>query len=316
MDLIEEVRSCNKRPRSENLLANRVNALTGLHSKRARLFLLFNLLYGVVFSAHLAHLLRFSLEQKHYSHSSLILLISLYLIYTHRQALFTGAVYCAWGGSPLVAVGMLCYLLGLNQQPHLSQNDFLALTTLGIVTVWTGGFVTCFGLPGIRAVLFPLGLLFFAIPLPEAMLSHVITALQSASAEVTYVLFQLSPLPVFRKGFTFALPGLQIEVARECSSIRSSTALLITGMLASHLWLRRWWSKSAVWLLVWPLAVFKNGLRIVTLCLLTLYVDEGFIEGPLHSRGGAIFFGLALAILLSILLGLRKLEVGWPRPGR
>ena len=231
-------------------------------------------------------------------------------MHTHRQALCTRSVYCTWGGLPLVVVGVLCYLLGLKQQPHLSQNDFLALTTLGIVIIWSGRFVTCFGLPGMRAFLF------FAIPLPEVLLSHVITALQSASAEVTYVLFQLTPLPVLREDFTFALPGLQIEVASECSSIRSSMALLITGMLTSHLWLRRWWSKSVVWLLVCPLAVFKNGLRIVTLCLLTLYVDEGFIEGALHTRGGAVFFGLALAILLSILLELRKLEAGWARSGR
>jgi exosortase len=133
--------------------------------------------------------------------------------------------------------------------------------------------------------------------------------LQYASAEVTYFLFMLTPLPVFREGLYFALPGLQIEVASECSSIRSSLALLITSVLASHLCLRRWWSKAVIWSLVYPLAVFKNGVRIVTLCLLTLYVDKGFIQGGLHTRGGAVFFGLALAMLLPILLALRKLEV-------
>src|SRR5205814_1690321 len=130
------------------------------------------------------------------------------------------------------------------------------------------------------------------------------------------VVFKLLPLPVVREGVTFTLADLQIEVARECSGIRSSIALLITGLLASHLWLRRWRSKAVVWLLIYPLAVFKNGLRIVTLCLLTLYVDEGFITGDLHTRGGSIFFGIALAILLPALLVLRKLETGRVRSGR
>ena len=49
MNLMEEVWPRDKRPRPENLLANRVKALASLLSKRARLFLLFNLLYGVVF---------------------------------------------------------------------------------------------------------------------------------------------------------------------------------------------------------------------------------------------------------------------------
>ncbi len=316
MSLMEGIWLRCKCPRSANLLVNCVKALTGLLSKRARLFLLFNLLFGVVFSAHLTHLCFFSLHQQHYPHFGLILLMMLYLMYTHRQALFARAAYCAWGGIPLIVVGVLCYFLGMHQQPHLSQIDFLALTTLGVVIIWIGGFVTCFGLPGMRVALFPLGFLLFAIPLPDALLSQVITALQSASADVTEVLFKLSPLPVVREGFTFALPGLQIEVARECSGIRSSIALLITGLLASHLWLRRWWSKAVVWLLIYPLAVFKNGLRIVTLCLLTLYVDEGFITGDLHTRGGVIFFGLALAILLPALLVLRKLEAGQVRSGR
>jgi exosortase len=278
--------------------------------------LLFNLLYGVVFSAHLAYLFRFSLHQQHSPHVGLILLVMLYLMQTHRQALFARAAYCAWGGIPLVVVGLLCYLVGLHQRMHLSQNDLLALTTLGIITIWIGGFVTCFGLPGIRTALFPLGFLLFAVPLPDALLSHVITALQSNSADVTEVLFKLLPLRVVREGFTFTLPGLQIEVARECSGIRSSIALLITGLLASHLWLRCWWSKAVVWLLIYPLAVFKNGLRIVTLCLLTLYVDEGYITGDLHTRGGIVFLGLALAILLPTLFVLRKLEAGRGRPGR
>jgi exosortase len=305
-----------KRSRSANLLVNRVKALTGLLSKRACLFLLFNLLFGVVFSAHLAHLCFFSLHQQHYPHLGLILLVMLYLMYTHRQALFARAAYCAWGGIPLVVVGVLCYFLGIQQQPHLSQNDFLALTTLGVVTIWIGGFVTCFGLPGIRVAPFPLGFLLLAIPLPDILLAYVITTLQSASADVTEVLFKLSPLPVVREGFTFALPGLQIEVAPECSGIRSSIALLLTGLLASHLWLRRWWNKAVIWLLIYPLAVCKNGLRIVTLCLLTLYVDEGFITGDLHTRGGILFFGIALAMLLPVLFVLRKMEAGRARTGR
>ena len=69
-------------------------------------------------------------------------------------------------------------------------------------------------------------------------------------------------------------------------------------------------------LLVFPLAVFKNGVRIVTLSLLTLYVDKGFMTSDLHSRGGIVFLGLALAILLPIFLGLRELELRHTGPGQ
>src|SRR5215510_7055291 len=303
MKLMKEAGFSGKSPRAENLLMNRVNALSGLLSRRAGFFLLFNILYGFVFAAHFAQFFRFSLEQEYSPHFSLILLVSLYLMYTRGQKLCASAAYWVRGGVPLVLAGVLCYVLGLALQPGLSQHDFLALTTLGVDTIWIGAFVTFFGLQATRIALFPLGFLVFIIPLPEALLSHIITALQYASAEMVDVLFQLTPLPVFRDGLYFALPGLNMEVARECSSIRSSMALLITSVLVNHLLLRRWWSKAVVVLLVFPLAVFKNGVRIVTLSLLTLYVDAGFMQGGLHTRGGAVFFGLACVILLLVLLG-------------
>ena len=115
MRLIEEVQPRDQRPRSGHWLAHRVKALAGLLSKRASLFVLFNLLYGVVFATHLAHLFQFSPDQGHYPHLGLILLGSLYLLYIRRQDLFSRAEYCARGGILLVVVGLLCYLLGLRK---------------------------------------------------------------------------------------------------------------------------------------------------------------------------------------------------------
>src|SRR5215510_8921007 len=308
MKLMKEAGFSDKPSSSENLLVNRAKAPSGLLSRRAGFFLLFNILYGFVFSAHFAQFFRFSLEQEYSPHFSLILLVSLYLMYTRGQKLCASAAYWVRGGVPLVLAGVLCYVLGLALQPGLSQHDFLALTTLGVDTIWIGAFVAFFGFQATKTVLFPLGFLVFIIPLPEVLLSHIITALQYASADMVDVLFQLTPLPVLREDLSFILPGLSIEVASECSSIRSSMALLISSTLVSHLLLRRWWSKAVVVLLVFPLAVFKNGVRIVTLTLLTIYVDKGFMKGGLHTRGGAVFFGLACAILLLVLVGLRRLE--------
>lgn len=282
--------------------------LPGPLSKRAMGFGLFTLLYGAVFMAHFVRLYRFSLTQNDVPHFSLILLVSLSLLYARRQDLSNCVAYAVRAGLSLGLLGALTYLVGLALRTSLSPTDFLSITTCGSVMVWIGGFTTFFGLTATRVALFPLGFLIFVIPPPEALLYHSITALQFASAEVTDLLFTLIDLPVLREGTSFVLPGLHIEVARECSSIRSSMALLISSVLVSHLLLRRWWSKTLVFLLVFPLAVFKNGVRIVTLSLLTIYVDTGFMHGDLHTRGGAVFFCLACVILLGILLGLRRLE--------
>lgn len=316
MRLLNDAKSAKQRCQVEQPLPNRVKALTGLLSRRTGGFLAFNLIYGVVFASHFTHFFRFSLTQNNTPHFALMLLVALCLMCERWQAVFAHASYCLRGGTPLVLIGALCYLLGVVLRPALSHNDFFALTIFATLIVWVGGFVTFFGLRAARIVQFSLAFLIFIVPVPEALLFHIITALQVASAEAVSLLFRLTPLPIFREGTVFALPGLVIEVARECSSIRSSWALLIACVLANHLLLRRWWSHAVVLLLVFPLAVFKNGVRIVSLTLLTLYVDEGFLHGDLHTRGGVVFFGLALLVLLPIILGLRKLEARQLAPGQ
>ena len=101
---------------------------------------------------------------------------------------------------------------------------------------------------------------------------------------------------------------MTIEVAKECSSIRSSIALLITCLLAAHLYLRTTWKMLVFAVLGVAVSVLKNGIRIAALTLLSIYVDPGFLTGRLHHQGGFVFFLIALGILFPILLWLQKSE--------
>lgn len=134
-----------------------------------------------------------------------------------------------------------------------------------------GAFLTCFGVRPFRTARFTLLLLLLAVPLPAFMIEKLIVALQEGSAVSAGLFFRLLGVPVLQEGFTFSLPGFTIQVAQECSGIRSSLALLITGLLASHLFLRSWWTKFALCLATIPLAVIKNGFRIAALSWLGLH---------------------------------------------
>jgi exosortase len=146
------------------------------------------------------------------------------------------------------------------------------------------------------------------VPVPGLIIDTIILLLQKGSAEVAYTFLKLTGIPVFREGFIFHLPGISIEVARECSGIRSSIALLITSLMAGHLFLKTGSRKIILSLSIFPIAIVKNGLRIVTLSLLTVYVDERIISSPLHHKGGIVFFIPGLLILWLILWLLRKSE--------
>ena len=108
---------------------------------------------------------------------------------------------------------------------------------------------------------------------------------------------------------TFQLPGIAIEVAKECSGIRSSLALFITSLLAGHMFLKTTWRKVVLVLVIIPLTIFKNAVRITTLSLLAVYVDKSWLtDSWLHKGGGIVFFVLALVFFAPVLWALARSE--------
>ena len=97
------------------------------------------------------------------------------------------------------------------------------------------------------------------------------------SAETSYKVFQILDVPIYRENFIFELPGVSVEVARQCSGIRSTLALIITSVLAGYLFLDTGWRRVVLCICVFPVTVFKNSLRIVTISMLAAYVDPIFL---------------------------------------
>jgi exosortase len=179
---------------------------------------------------------------------------------------------------------------------------------LGVVLSWIGALIICYGRRISRHALFPVLLVTLMIPLPLPVLDSAIALLQHSSANLSEALFRLTGVPVLRIGMVFSLPTLAIEVAKECSSIRSSIAMLLTFLIVGYVTMDSISHRVILLLAVIPVAIFKNGLRIVTLSLLAMYVDPSFLTGNLHNRGGVVFYLIGLAMLLPLVRALRKLE--------
>ena len=173
----------------------------------------------------------------------------------------------------------------------------LSVEMVALMIFWVAAFVLCFGARAARSLLFPLGFLFWMVPLPSFLLVRIIHALQQGSAFAASLLFSAFNVPVSREGIMLSIPGLNLEVARECSSIRSSLMLLITTMVLAHVLLRTIWRKTVVVAVAVPLSVAKNGLRIFTLGMLATRVDPSFLTGRLHHEGGGVFFSIALVLV-------------------
>ncbi|OHE21913.1 MAG: hypothetical protein A2X92_00750, partial [Syntrophus sp. GWC2_56_31] len=201
------------------------------------------------------------------------------------------------------------YFVGRGVGAGSNQNDLTAIVALAVVVFINGGFIVAYGSPAFKAALFPLLFLTFMIPIPSALMDGIVYFLQVGSTEFTHMLFLATGVPFLREGFVFHLPGMSIEVAKECSGIRSSLALLITAILAGHLFLETGWKKVILAVLIIPVTMFKNGIRILILTLMGTYWDPRWLtSSSLHRDGGILFFILALTLMAPILYFLRKSE--------
>jgi exosortase len=272
-------------------------------------FTLFNLLFVILFWKPLFTLGRFSLENENCSHIIVIPLVSAFLIFQNRSAIFRNPQSGFLAGIPLLLAGLTFYLLTQRYSLAWSENDRLSAEIFSLVLVWIGSFLLHYGATVFRAALFPLTFLLLMVPLPDRILTAAVAGLQQASSVLAFYLFRAAGLVAFRQGVLIFLPFMTVDVAPECSGIRSSMALFITGLLFAHLFLRKGWTKLSLLALTVPLAILKNGIRIASLCLLAFYVDPSFLTGNLHHSGGVVFFALALAILTLFLRLLQRWDV-------
>lgn len=247
----------------------------------------------------------------YYSHIPLIPVISAYFFFRKRKEIFRGSDSYYLPGIFFMAAGAALFFLGRSIRPNL--NDAASIAVFSALVFWASSFLLLYGKKALRKASFPFLFLLFAVPIPSILMEKIISALVSASVSITFWLFKVIGVNFTRDGAIFHLPGFSIEVAKECSGIRSSLALLITSVLAGHLFLARFWKKVLLALVAFPVAVFKNGLRIVGLYLLSYYVDMRFIEGDFHHKfAGTVFFVIGLAIMGLVLWLLRRSDL----PGR
>ena len=278
------------------------------NTKRHASFVTFVTVSCLIFHRALSALTQYSLHDESSSHTVLIPAIAFFLLYLERGQIFAETQTQAVWGIGIAMSGLLLYW-SVNRAPSQQDGSWsFSLQIFSVLIVWVGGFLLCYGTSALRAAAFPFLFLLLMVPPPRAILDLAIYALQVGSTELTYLIFQAVGTPVMRHGFLLSVPGVTIEVAKECSSIRSSIALLITCLLATHLYLRSVWRSVVFVFLGLIVSVIKNGIRIATLTLLSLHVDPGFLTGKLHHQGGFVFFLVALAILFPVLLWLQKSE--------
>jgi len=265
-------------------------------------------LSALFFMRPLTLLIRSSLTNDDISYVILIPFLSAWILFTERRKIFLELSTDKELGGGILILGVFTVissrLMGGGSLAGLGLTGYI----LSLVLFWLAGFALFLGRSALKAAHFSLVFLFLMVPPPNILLDRVVYLLQLGSTWITEALFDLLHVPALREGFVFHLARVDIEVAKECSGIRSSMALLILALLATHFALKSFWKKALFLACGLFMMILKNGIRITTLTLLAMYVDPGFLYGRLHHRGGVVFFLIGLVLLLPVLFLLQRSE--------
>jgi exosortase C (VPDSG-CTERM-specific) len=198
-------------------------------------------------------------------------------------------------------------------QGVLSTNDWLSLIALSFVSCLAAAGFLILGRPWMTSAAFPFAFLIFMVPMPDGMVNAMETASQHASAAAAELFFRFGRTPYLHEGMIFQLPNITLEVAQECSGIRSSWILLITSILAANLFLQTTWKRLLLVFLVIPLGILRNGFRVWVIGMLCVHYGPQIIHSPIHRRGGPLFFALSLVPLFLITAWLRRTDLSGRR---
>jgi exosortase C (VPDSG-CTERM-specific) len=272
-----------------------------------------NFLFSLVvillcFALPLSHWARFALQSDLFSYVLLVPIVSIYLFLSRtgpsKVSPFGAAVPSRTLGTILGFTGVVLiayYATASTRGITLAAQDAAALIGGSFALCVAGASAFLLPAPRIQTAAFPLFFLLFMAPFPVAMEHAIEMFLQHGSAPPSYWFFKLAGTPVYREGLIFQLPGMTLQIAPECSGIRSTIVLFLTSLVASHLFLRSTWKRALLVGFVLPLALVRNGFRIFVIGELCVHIGPHMIDSVIHHRGGPIFFALSL-IPFSILV--------------
>ncbi len=243
------------------------------------------------------------LNDGNYSHGFLVPLFSGFLVWQHRGTLKRIPRHGSWLGLVVLSGGIGSLVLGdIGAEEFLTRSSFIGILA-GLILFHLGP-------PMLRALLFPLGFLFFMIPLPAIVFNAVAFPLQGLAARnATWVLDTLG-IPVLRDGNVIHLSQISLGVTEACSGIRSLVSLVALAVAWAYLTLPKTWSRLLLIVSAIPITVVANAGRVVVTGLLGQWFGARYAQGVFHSFSGWVIFLVAFASLLGVHTLLKTIASG------
>jgi exosortase len=244
-------------------------------------------LYGPV----LTHLVADWWQNPDYSHGFVVPLFVGYVLYQWRHRLPQVPFEPSNLGLP-VMIGAIGLLLAGSLGAELFVARFSLLFLLGGMLLFFAGWKM------LRAVAFPLAFLALMIPLPVIIYNQITFPLQLLASRLSSNWLELVGVPVLQEGNVLVLPNYSLEVVEACSGIRSLMSLIALAIAYGYFVEKRLWARITLVVLMLPIAVASNALRVVGAGVLTYFFGPYAAEGFFHLFQGWLIFVSAVACML------------------
>ena len=240
-------------------------------------------------------------KNDYYYHGFAFPLISFFLVLKSRNKLKNTEIKGSLSGIVLVSLGVFIFLL------DKYYFNILFLSALSMLIFLVGAILLAFGREYLRVLFFPVLLLIFMIPIPDFILKLFIFRLQLIASMIGATILQFLGVPVLRDGIYLQLPSLLIKVDETCSSMHSLIALSSASCVMAYLMADSIGKRVIIIASSIPLAILANGLRLVLVILLGLWMGEKVFQSYFHPFSGKLLFSCALFVLIleTILLDRR-----------
>ena len=181
------------------------------------------------------------------------------------------------------------YIGTLGAELFLARTAFVE-AVIGTVLLFGGTYA-------LRAMVFPLVLLFFMIPIPAVIYNRITFPLQLFASEVAAHTLELIGIPVLRDGNVLELASQKLSVVEACSGIRSLLSLTFLSLVYGYFFESKRWMRVVLFLATIPIAILANAGR-VTLTGIMSEMNPELAHGAAHTASGWVIFMIALAMMI------------------
>lgn len=232
-------------------------------------------------------------DEPNYSHGFLVPLFSGFLIWRQRAQLKALVPRGIALGLPVLLGG-----IGLRVLGDLGAENFLMRSSL--IVILAGLVLFHLGPRVFRIVLFPIGFLFFMVPLPAVVFYAVTFPLQRLAAEQAAWVLDVLGVPVLLDGNVIHLSQISLGVTEACSGIRSLISLLAAAVAGAYLLIPSGWAIAVFVASAVPITILANAGRVVSTGLIGQWFGVEYAAGFFHEAAGLLVYFFAFACLVGV----------------